>query len=138
MNEHSGKRFPIPTPETQAYWEACRDHELKIQRCQDCGQHQFYPRIICTSCTGQKLEWSRVSGTGEILSYTIITRPVSKGYAADVPYIVALIKLAEGPTMMSNVIECDVDKVTIGMPVRVVFEDWSDEISIPKFKPDNK
>ncbi len=64
-------------------------------------------------------------------------RPVSKAYAYEVPYVVALIKLEEGPTMMSNIVECDVDEVKIGMQVEVLFEDWSEEISIPKFCPLN-
>ena len=51
------------------------------------------------------------------------------------PYTVALIELAEGPTMMSNVVQCDPENVVVGMPVTVVFEDWSDEVSMPKFRP---
>ncbi len=136
MSDHSGKRFPQPSPETRHYWEACREHQLLIQQCKDCDHYQFYPRIICTSCMGQNLEWFQSAGKGEVLSYTIITRAVSEAYAADVPYVVALIKLEEGPTMMSNVVECNVEEVKIGMPVTVVFEDWSEEISIPKFRPD--
>ncbi|MFT5133010.1 MAG: putative OB-fold protein [Gammaproteobacteria bacterium] len=137
MNEHSGKRFPLPSPETKHYWQGCHEHELRIQRCKDCGNHQFYPRIICTSCMSSHVEWIESSGKGEVLSYTIITRAVSEAYVQDVPYIVALIKLQEGPCMMSNVVKCEVEEVKIGMPVSVVFEDWSEEISIPKFQPLN-
>ncbi len=81
------------------------------------------------------VEWVRSTGTGKVSSYTIITRAVSAAYTADVPYIVALIELEEGPTMMSNVVDCSVERVKTGMPVTVVFEDWSEEISIPKFRP---
>ncbi len=135
MIDHSGKRFPRPSPETKPYWEACREHQLHIQHCRDCGHYQFYPRIICTSCMSRYVEWVRSTGTGKVSSYTIITRAVSAAYTADVPYIVALIELEEGPTMMSNVIDCNVELVKTGMPVTVVFEDWSEEISIPKFRP---
>jgi uncharacterized OB-fold protein len=83
----------------------------------------------------QNVEWVKASGRGEVISFTIVRRPVSKAYADEVPYVVALIKLEEGPSMMSNIIECDVDSVKIDMPVHVVFEDWSNEISIPKFQP---
>ena len=75
------------------------------------------------------------SGLAEVSSFTIVRRPVSKAYADEVPYVVALIKLDEGPTMMSNIVECDIDNVNIGMRVEVLFEDWSEEISIPKFRP---
>ena len=137
MTDHSGKRFPQPSSETQHYWQGCHEHELRIQHCRDCGNYQFYPRIICTSCMSQAVDWIQTEGRGEVLSYTIITRAVSEGYAADVPYVVALIKLQEGPCMMSNVINCPHEEVSIGMPVSVVFEDWSEEISIPKFQPNS-
>lgn len=85
----------------------------------------------------QDVEWIQTAGRGEVLSYTIITRAVSEAYAADVPYVVALIKLQEGPCMMSNIINCAAEEVCIGMPVAVVFEDWSEAISIPKFQPNS-
>ena len=135
MIDHTGKIFPRPRPETSVYWDACLDHQLMIQKCTQCNHYQFYPRIICTECMSQNVEWVKASGRGEVISFTIVRRPVSKAYADEVPYVVALIKLEEGPSMMSNIIECDVDSVKIDMPVHVVFEDWSNEISIPKFQP---
>ena len=75
------------------------------------------------------------SGHGRVKSFTIIRRAVSKAYAAEVPYVIALIELDEGPTMMSNVVEIEPESVAIGLPVEVMFEDWSDEITIPKFRP---
>jgi hypothetical protein len=90
---------------------------------------------VCTTCSGDKLEWVKAGGQGTILTFTIVRRPVSEAYAADVPYVVALIKLDEGPTMMSNVVQCDPETLQIGDPVQVVFEDWSEEISIPQFRP---
>ena len=65
----------------------------------------------------------------------MVRRPVSEAYAADIPYVVALIELDEGPTMMSNVVECNPEALKIGDPVRVLFEDWSKDISIPMFSP---
>jgi uncharacterized OB-fold protein len=82
-----------------------------------------------------QLQWVAVAGTGEVLSFTIVRHAVSAAYRPEVPYVVALIQLAEGPTLMSNVVECDPESVVVGMPVSVLFEDWSDEVSIPKFRP---
>jgi uncharacterized OB-fold protein len=82
-----------------------------------------------------QLEWREASGRGTVESYTIVTRAVSDAYAADVPYVIALITLAEGPRMMSNVIGCDVESVKCGLAVEVVFERWSAEITMPKFRP---
>ena len=83
----------------------------------------------------ENLEWVKASGRGQVLTFTIVRRAVSEAYAADVPYVVALIQLDEGPTMMSNVIQCDPETLKIGSPVQVVFEDWSEEISVPQFRP---
>jgi uncharacterized OB-fold protein len=135
MPDKPAKHFPHPTPETQVYWDGCRNHELLLQRCSQCRQVQFYPRIICTGCASDDLEWIKANGQGKILSYTIVRRAVSEAYEPDVPYVVALIELNEGPTMMSNVVQCDPEALQIGDPVRVLFEDWSEDISIPQFSP---
>ena len=135
MTDKPPKHFPRPTPETEAYWDGCRKHELLLQRCTECSEFQFYPRILCTSCSSDKLEWVKANGQGKILTFTVVRRPVSEAYAADIPYVVALIELDEGPTMMSNVVECNPEALKIGDPVRVLFEDWSKDISIPMFSP---
>ena len=135
MTEHAGKNVPRPTPESQPFWDGCRNGELLLQRCTDCGEYQFYPRMMCCHCNSDALAWVRASGHGTVGSYTVVRRPVSQAYAADTPYVVALIVLAEGPTMMSNVIACDPADVAIGMPVEVTFEQWSEQTTIPKFRP---
>jgi uncharacterized OB-fold protein len=133
MTDKPIKHFPRPTPETEVFWQGCHKHELLLQRCRRCSEFQFYPRIVCTHCAGDDLEWVRASGRGEILTFTIVRRPVSEAYADDVPYVVALIGLEEGPTMMCNIVRCDPESLQIGDPVHVLFEDWSEDISIPQF-----
>lgn len=131
-----GQKFmPHPGPETAAWWEGCRHHKLLIQSCTKCGHQQFYPRIICTACMGNSLEWTRSSGRGRVLTFTICRRAVSAAYADDVPYVIALVQLEEGPTMMSNIVECDPESVATGMLVEVIFEQRSEEITIPQFRP---
>ena len=137
MSKHLDKNLPQPTTETAAYWDGCRKHQLLIQRCTQCGHYQFYPRIVCRACMSDGVEWMQATGHGHVRSFTVIRRAVSEAYAAEVPYVIALIELDEGPTMMSNVVECDPDSVAVGMPVGVVFEQWTDEITIPKFRPAN-
>jgi uncharacterized protein len=130
-----GKPMPTPTLETAPYWEGCRRHQLRIQRCSDCYQHQFFPRIYCSKCFSERVEWVNVSGRAKVLSFTIVRRPVSPAFADEVPYVVALVTLEEGPQMMTNIVGCPPEEVKIGMPLEVVFEDWSDTISIPQFRP---
>jgi uncharacterized OB-fold protein len=135
MTDLVGKNLPHPNPETAPYWEGCREQKLLIQRCSSCGHHQFYPRILCTECTSQQVEWVSACGRGKVVSFTIVRQAISEAYAADVPYVIALIQLDEGPTMMSNVIQSDPESVMVGMPVEVIFEAWSEEITVPKFCP---
>lgn len=135
MDSHSGKFFPRLTSETKRYWEGCQKREILIQHCTDCGKYQFYPRPICMNCMSENIEWKQASGKGKVLSYTIVHRAISKAYSNEVPYVVALIELDEGVTMMSNIIGKKLEAIEIGMRVEVVFEDWSEEITIPKFCP---
>jgi uncharacterized OB-fold protein len=125
----------VPTPETAEYWAGCRRHELVIQRCKDCATYQFYPRALCTACASRSLEWIKASGRGKVRSFTVVRRAVSAEYSSDVPYVVALIELEEGPTMMSNVVGCDAEQVSMDMPVEVAFEEWTVEVTVPMFKP---
>ncbi len=134
MAEHDGKNLPRPTPETATYWEGCRHGKLMIQRCGSCGHHQFYPRLMCTECMHTPVEWVQASGRGKVRSFTIVRHAISDAYAADVPYVVALIRLDEGPTLMSNIIDGDPERVRIGMPVETVFEVWSEDLTVPKFR----
>ena len=129
------KPVPVPTKETKPYWDGCKKHELHIQKCAACGHHQFYPRLYCTACMNDKVEWVKASGRAKVLSFTIVYRPVTQAFAGDVPYVVALVTLDEGPQMMTNIVGCPPEQVKIGMPVQVTFEDWTEEISVPKFRP---
>lgn len=127
------KALPTPSPLSAPYWQACREGRLLVQRCTACGRHQFYPRAICTQCVSEKLAWSEASGRGRVKSFTVIRRAVSAAYEPEVPYVVALIELAEGPTLMSNVVGCAPEAVRIGAAVRVRFDAWSADVSLPVF-----
>jgi hypothetical protein len=94
MTDHAGKFLPRPRPETTAWWANCRDHKLMIQHCSQCGAFQFYPRIVCAKCMSQQVEWVQSSGRGKVLTFTICRLPVAEAYAGDVPYVVALVRLA--------------------------------------------
>lgn len=132
------KPLPDPVTETQPYWDGCKRHELLIQKCDECGNFQFYPRSYCINreCMSGKLTYTKVSGKGKVYTYTINYRP-APGFQGETPYVVALIELdgTTGTRMMSNVVNCDPQEVRVDMPVEVVFEDVTDEITLPKFQP---
>lgn len=130
----SAKPLPPVDPGSAGYWARCGEGELTVQQCRACGHRQHYPRILCTACGSDDLELVAVSGRGVVHSYTIIRRAVSSAFDNDVPYVVALIALAEGPCIMANVIGCDVETVHIGQAVALVFEARG-ELSLPQFQP---
>lgn len=127
--------LPRPTALSQPYWDGCRKGVLLLQHCVDCGELQFYPRIICSSCGGGNLDWQASSGKGAVASFTIVQRGITAAYPA--PYMVALIDLEEGPRMMSSLIDVAAEDVRVGLCVEVTFTDWSDEIAVPEFRPLN-
>ncbi len=135
MSDPLQKPLPPVDAVSQAYWARCAAGELTLQRCDACGHLQHYPRIACTSCQSRALSLVAASGRGTIRSFTVIRRAVSAAFEADVPYVVALIRLEEGPTMMSNVINADVEALEIGQAVEVTFEHRGEGMAIPQFVP---
>lgn len=126
--------LPVPTPISQPFWDAAKQHRLTLQRCNN-GHVFYYARSHCPKCLSNQLEWIDAAGKGTIYSYTVARRPTSPEFEEDVPYIIGVIELAEGPRMTSLVVEADPDNVQIGTPVEVVFDDVSDQIALPYFKP---
>jgi hypothetical protein len=128
--------LPTPTPETAPYWEGTRAHELRLQFCTECREHFFYPRIFCPRCLSDAVEWRAVSGRGTLLSYVLSARP-APGFENELPYAIAIVKLDEGPHLMTNIVgmELTPQNLPAGMPVEVVFEDVNETISLPKFRP---
>ncbi|MDA7595138.1 OB-fold domain-containing protein [Luminiphilus sp.] len=123
---------PIPTPTEQPFYDACQRGELLLQHCDHCEHVVFYPRTHCDACQGDALSWLPASGEGTIATYTVVRRGVSADFPA--PYIIALIDLAEGPRMMSQIIDADPETVSSGLSVTVDFESWSDSIRLPVFR----
>jgi uncharacterized OB-fold protein len=115
--------LPRPSPFSQPFWDAARDHRLMIQRCGRCGTHVFYPRYNCTSCGAVALEWVEASGRGTVYTFTVARRPTHPALADKVPYVIAIVELEEGPRMTTNIVGCDPDAVRIGMPVAASYED---------------
>jgi uncharacterized OB-fold protein len=125
---------PQPTPETQPYWDGAKQGELRLQRCGDCSHVYFPARPFCPACSSRSVSWFTASGKGTLFSY-VINHRAPKGFEA--PYIIAVVQLAEGPRMMSNIVDCPQtpEALEIDMPLEVTFVKATDEISIPQFRP---
>ena len=129
------KPLPFVYPETQPFWDGVKRHELLIQKCNDCGNIQFYPRSLCVSCLSENTEWIKANGRGKIYSFTIAHRPARPAFSDDVPYNIAIVELEEGVRLTSNIVDCANEDIKVDMPVEVVFDDVTPEITLPKFKP---
>ena len=129
------KPLPLVLPETAAFWAAARRHELVIQACRTCGAKIHFPRLLCPQCLSQELGWDRASGLGTVYSFTIVHKALDECFGPLLPYVYAVIELAEGVRLSSNVVGIAPEDVRVGLPVRVVFEDATPEISLPRFRP---
>jgi hypothetical protein len=129
------KHLPRVDEESRGWWEALARHELYLQRCRGCGTRRFYPRALCPACLSSATEWVRASGRATVYSFTVTYQNQAAGFRDELPYVLAVVELAEGPRLMTNVVGCPPDAVRIGMPVEVVFEDVTPEITLPKFQP---
>ncbi len=134
-------RKPLPVTsweETKEYWEGCKSHELRIQRCRDCRTYRWYPRPMCQKCNSMNTEWIKTGGRGTLYSWTVVVHATGAVWTEEVPYIVAIVELEEGVRMLSNMVDCQPEELWVGMPVEVVFHDATEQVSLPKFKPHEK
>lgn len=137
MAEEKKYRKPLPRldEENRPFWEACARHELYVQKCRRCGTVLYYPRAFCPEDLSTDLEWIKCSGKGTVYTYTATYQNQSAGFRNTLPYIMAYVELEEGVRMLTNIVDCTPEEVSIGMPVEVAFEDATPEISIPLFRP---
>ncbi len=129
----SERKIPSPelNPEIEAYFAAADEGRLLVKTCADCGGTFHYPRAICPFCRSTMTEWREASGQGEIYSFTVLRR-------MPIPYAVASVQLAEGPRMITNIVDCDFDSLRCGLPVRVVFKPSDGGTHVPMFTPEGE
>ncbi|MEK9719827.1 MAG: OB-fold domain-containing protein [Quisquiliibacterium sp.] len=120
---------PMTNPETERFYQATSRHELLIGHCKDCGKHHYYPRAICPHCLSDQTEWVQASGNGSIYSYSVLRRGVP------VPYAIAYVTLDEGTTMLTNLVDCNLDALSIGQRVKLSFVASPNGTQVPVFKP---
>jgi uncharacterized OB-fold protein len=120
--------------DSRPYWEGLAQGELRIQRCNSCSKAVFYPRSICPYCHADQLSWIVASGKGTIYSYTVAHQAFGS-FAADVPFVVAIVELEEGARIMSRIVDAPRERVTVGTVVRVTFEQVGEDLTLPYFRP---
>ena len=127
-----------PLPDTRGigkqYWISGQTGKLSLPKCQACGKAHWYPRLYCPHCNSDKFEWINCSGNGVIHTFTVVRQSGHQYFKSKVPYVLAMVALEEGPLMMTNIIDCEIEAVAIDKPVKVVFEKLGEGISVPLFK----
>lgn len=126
--------LPVPGPDNAEFWDACRRHELRIQRCRRCGETRFYPRPACPGCASLEAEWVSCSGRGRVYSWTVVHPPTLPAFAAIVPYAVGLIELEEKVFMVGQIRGVAPDAIRPGLRVTVEFDDVTEEITLPHWR----
>jgi uncharacterized OB-fold protein len=119
---------PVVTTEAQTFWNAARENRFMVPICSACGKAHWYPRAICPFCASDKMEWREGSGRGTIYTFSIMRRVKE-------PYVIAYVTLDEGPTMLTNIVDCDFEALRIGQAVGVIFKETENGPPVPMFKP---
>lgn len=129
---------PIPNIDqahSKPFWDAAKRRQLVLQKCSGCGYVRHPASSLCPECLAENNEWATLSGLGEIWSFGIYHHLYNAAFRDDIPYNVAVIKLEEGPLIVSNMVNIANENIQIGMRVKVTFENVTDAISLPKFEP---
>lgn len=124
------RKIPSPSvnPENKPFFDAAAQGKLLIKKCNACGKSHFYPRALCPHCFSDKTEWLEAKGTGTVYTYSVL------GAVQD-PYCICYVTLAEGVTMLANLVDCDFDKLKVGMKVKAVFKPSEGGAPVPMFAP---
>ena len=130
-------RFDLPTPDlsTQPWWDAAREGRLLIKRCDACGRTHFYPRPFCPWCWSDRVEWQEATGAATLYTWSVVHQNDLPPFNERVPYVAAVVELAEGPRMMTNIVDCPPERLRVGMALEAVFEPVADEVVLPRFRP---
>jgi uncharacterized OB-fold protein len=124
-------------PDTQPFWEACREHRLVVQQCANCGEYRFAPVPLCHRCQSWDTNWVESAGRGRVYTWTVIHRALHPAAASSVPYNTAVIELDDcgGALITSNVLDIDHAQLQPDLPVEVVWDDVSEDLTLPRFRP---
>jgi len=127
---------PLPVLEELAkdLYGHCKRRELHFQRCSDCGTWRHVPRDMCAACGSWSWEWARSSGRGQVFTWTVVVRALHPAFQDACPYAPVVIEMEEGVRILSKVTDCPPDQLEIDMLVEVVFEDVTEDVTLPMFR----
>lgn len=122
------KKIDTSKEDAKPYWDGIAKGKLVLRKCRSCNSFHHYPRPICPFCFSSDTVWEEAAGTGIIYTYSVMRRAAK-------PYVMAYVTLPEGISVMTNIVDCDIDSVRIGTPVKVVFREADNGVTVPMFAP---
>ena len=124
------RKVPAPSvnPENKPFFDSAASGKFLVKFCNGCQKFHHYPRSLCPHCFSDKTEWREAKGTGAVYAYSVLK-------AVQDPYCIAYVTLDEGVTVLTNIVDCNVDSVKIGMKVKVVFKPTDGGPPVPMFTP---
>lgn len=129
------KPLPLISDVNRAFWDAAKRHQLRLQRCAKCSRYWYPPGPVCPFCWSRDFDWSEVSGRGKVTSWVVFHQLYYEGFKDDIPYNVAQVELAEGPRLIANLVDVRNEDIRMDMPVEVIFEDVTADVTLPQFRP---
>jgi uncharacterized OB-fold protein len=132
-------RFDVPEPDafTRTYWDAAAEGRLLVRRCGACGRAHHYPREFCPFCWSEDVTWEPASGRAALYTWSVVHRNDLPPFAERTPYVAAVVELAEGPRMMTEVVGCEPGRLRAGMALAVEFREIAEgEGAVPVFRPE--
>jgi len=133
MSERAPKPIPVVHDGNRPFWDGARAHRLVVQQCSACGHLRYPIAAVCPQCLSDATEWTALSGCGTVFARAVYHRAFGANPVADVPYVLAIVQLEEGPRMISDIVDAGPEDVDVGTPVEVVFDLVSDDITVPRF-----
>lgn len=131
--QQDAKPVPHPTDESQPYWDAAAQGQLRLQRCAACGKARHYPQLVCAACYSLEAEWFDAAGVGTVHSWTVAYHPFHPAFRDDLPYVLATIDLPEGMRLMGRFPLADENKLRMGLKVTIAFARNNAGVSLPVF-----
>ena len=131
---------PLPDPDAfgRVYWDYARTHELRLPACENCGQARAHFVRFCPGCGADAFDWKKMSGRGEVWSYCLFHKAFGRALESQLPYNVAVVRLDEGPMLVSSIVGANYNELYIGMIVEAKFEDVSPDVTLIKFMPEQR
>ncbi len=129
------KPLPTVTVWNKRFWEGTKQHKMVVQKCADCGKLRIPAGPVCPDCLSGNSQWEEVKGTGKVDTWVVFHQLYYEGFAGDIPYNATTVTLDEGAKLVTNLVNVKNEDIRIGMPVRVVYDDVTEEITLPKFEP---